>query len=682
VSTSDRIERFAHGRRCPVCGGGDGDRRGQGTRCHGFASGEWVHCSREEHAGKARYEPESRTYLHRASGPCPCGVEHAPGADPRAPIEHVYRYRNAEGRVVLEVVRLRGKQFRQRRPLDNGEYAWNLGGVEPILYNLPALLAADAEEVVWICEGEKDADRLGALGLLATCNPMGAGKWRDSHGATLEGRHCQVLADNDDVGRAHALAVARSLHGRAASVRIVELPGLPPKGDVSDWLDAGGDRERLCEIGSETPEWEPTGEPAPAPAPTGGGGGGNGNGNGRIDFSAMSEAELGLIPLETVTSANVDWLWQYRLARGEMALVAGEGGLGKSMFLMACAAAVSIGGPWPAGLGTAPRGTVVIVSAEDNPRTTIRPRLEAMGADIRKVKICKARVTIDQDGVKSVHPMSLQDHSYWKAIFDFYGDVALFIVDPIPSYLGRGVNDRQNAEIRAVLEPFIEDVIRPRGICFYANTHLSKAPDARSPIQRITGSIAYANIPRNVHLIVRDPDDPDRRFWKQAKCNNGPDNLPALAYRIKRRDVPGEGGELVEAAVALFEEALHQIDLAEVMNGEKGRRGPQPVKSSRFARWLWDQLAAGQAVPVRDLVDGAREAGLMPAPTDRQPKPSITPLYRARDRMLADHPGFDVIEAAVPIGIGREAKAWRLQAAQDAPDEDEDEDEGPPEGPF
>jgi DNA primase len=160
--------------------------------------------------------------------------------------------------LLFEVVRFRDpKDFRQRRPTGDGRYAWNLEGIEPVLYRLPELLAAGKDEVVWVCEGEKDADRLAASGLVATCNPMGAGKWRDHYAATLEGRRAIVLPDNDDTGRDHARAVAASLCGRAASVKVVDLPDLPEKGDVSDFLDAGGTVEQLRELADVAPEWFP-----------------------------------------------------------------------------------------------------------------------------------------------------------------------------------------------------------------------------------------------------------------------------------------------------------------------------------------------------------------------------------------------------------------------------------------
>src|SRR5262249_43080748 len=137
----------------------------------------------------------------------------------------------------------------------NGMWAWR--GSEPVVYRVPALLAADPAAPVLVVEGEKDADRLASQGFVATTNPMGASKWKNRYADWLEGRHVVVIPDNDQAGREHTDKVAKSLSGRAASVKIVELPGLPEKGDVSDFLNAGGTAERLRELIAEAPAWAP-----------------------------------------------------------------------------------------------------------------------------------------------------------------------------------------------------------------------------------------------------------------------------------------------------------------------------------------------------------------------------------------------------------------------------------------
>ena len=170
----------------------------------------------------------------------------------------IYVYRDREGKPLFRVVRKPGKRFYQQRPDGRGRWISGIKGVTRVLYRLPEVLAAaQAGRRVYIVEGEKDADNLAQLDLVATTNPGGAGKWRREYSETLRGTHVVILPDNDEQGHKHAQQVARALHGVAASVKVLELPGLEPKGDVSDWLQAGGSREELDRLAEEAPEWTP-----------------------------------------------------------------------------------------------------------------------------------------------------------------------------------------------------------------------------------------------------------------------------------------------------------------------------------------------------------------------------------------------------------------------------------------
>jgi len=168
-----------------------------------------------------------------------------------------YDYVDADGKLLYQAVRLDPKDFRQRSPNGMGGWEWKLNGSPRVLYRMPELLAADPQSVVFVPEGEKDVNRLYSLGLVATTNVMGAGKWRPAYSESLRGRHVVVLADKDNAGRMHALKVIVSLRGIAASVKVLALPGLPEKGDVSDWLDAGGTAEELLRLAAEAPEEMP-----------------------------------------------------------------------------------------------------------------------------------------------------------------------------------------------------------------------------------------------------------------------------------------------------------------------------------------------------------------------------------------------------------------------------------------
>jgi len=189
-----------------------------------------------------------------------------------------YLYKDEQGQVVFRVIRgpiVAGKKsFGQHPPDGNGGWRTGQGamnGVRRVLYRLPELLAAGPTASVFIPEGEKDCESLAAIGLIATTNPGGAGKWRKCEeqgegrfSEPLRDRHVVILPDNDESGRRHAASVAARLHSLAASVKVLELPGLPNKGDVSDWLAAGGTRAELMRLVSETPEWTPH-EAAQAP---------------------------------------------------------------------------------------------------------------------------------------------------------------------------------------------------------------------------------------------------------------------------------------------------------------------------------------------------------------------------------------------------------------------------------
>jgi putative DNA primase/helicase len=189
--------------------------------------------------------------------PRPPQATRSNGRKPFGKIVEQYPYLDENWTLLYEAVRMEPKDFRQRAPNESGGWKWSTKNIRKVLYRLPQLVAADRSDIVFVPEGEKDCNNLAAVGLVAVCNVGGAGKWKREYNEHLAGRHVVIFADNDDAGRKHAQAVAKSLHGIAASVKVVLLPGLPEKGDVSDWLAAGGTKEQLLQIVTDTPEWTP-----------------------------------------------------------------------------------------------------------------------------------------------------------------------------------------------------------------------------------------------------------------------------------------------------------------------------------------------------------------------------------------------------------------------------------------
>lgn len=231
--------------------------------------------------------------------------------EPLGPIEASYDYVNEAGILVYQVTRYRDpKAFRQRRP--DGPRGWidNIRGVEPVPYNVPAVVKA---EKVFICEGEKDADNLAKLDLVTTTNSGGAGNFKPELVRHFVGKHVVILPDNDDKGRSHAESVATLLAPVAESVRVVILPGLPEKGDVSDWLTAGGTEADLRKLVRATPSWEPGSSAPETPAECPG-------------IRCISD----LKPISTYATREIDWLVRGILAGATLSMFSGESGSGKS----------------------------------------------------------------------------------------------------------------------------------------------------------------------------------------------------------------------------------------------------------------------------------------------------------------------------------------------------------------
>ncbi len=262
--------RFKRSHPCPICGGYDMAPKGKGLRCWGFLSttGKVALCTRDEYAGTLQLNQASQTYAHRLDGDCKCGGAHNPrpistfssepsraGRRPgvytragRLKEVKAYSYRDASGEVVHETVRFEPKAFKQRAPDGFDGWVWSLKGVKTVLYRLPELLALPKGSLVFIVEGEKDADNLAALGLNATTNAMGAGKWRTHYSPFLAGHHVVIIPDNDadDTGRRHAVQVAISVQGHAESVKCLPMP--EGAKDVSVWLGLGHTQEELLAL--------------------------------------------------------------------------------------------------------------------------------------------------------------------------------------------------------------------------------------------------------------------------------------------------------------------------------------------------------------------------------------------------------------------------------------------------
>lgn len=366
-----RDQRHTKSHRCPVCDGADGDPRGRGKRCSGFTTTDgYAHCSREDYSGNLTAN-NAGLYAHKLRGSCRCGVSH--GADNVTQFRNVatYDYLDEFGKLRFQVVRMEPKTFRQRRPDGLGGWIWNMEGVDRIPYRLPDLINDDSDRPVYIVEGEKDADTLHELGLTATCNPGGAGKWSQVSAKArdvLAGREVIVVADADDVGRRHAADVAWSLEGVAARVRKCEPP--PPHKDATDMIRAGLSIDALV-----------FDEPADA-GPLG-------------NLPALAKvALLGRDSILAVAAKPPVFAWQDIAVMATICVIAGDPGGGKTTLLfLLIAARLNMGAPVSLlnrQVAPAPAGSFfVLIEGEHSEGSTARKLLKSMrvmGVDDRALE--------------------------------------------------------------------------------------------------------------------------------------------------------------------------------------------------------------------------------------------------------------------------------------------------------
>ena len=209
---------------------------------------------------------------------------------------------------------------------------------------------------------------------------------------------------------------------------------------------------------------------------------------------------LQIVCIADVEPKPINWLWTEKIARGKLTLISGDPGLGKSLITVALASAVSNGARWPVGGGNAPQGSVILLSDEDAIADTIRPRLDAAGADCSRVHALQMVQEITEEGETLNRGFNLAtDVERLAAVVKRLGDVALIQIDPISAYLG-GIDSHKNADVRALLSP-LSDLAERFNVAIVVVTHLNKGSGAA--MYRSVGSIAFTAAARTARRIRR-----------------------------------------------------------------------------------------------------------------------------------------------------------------------------------
>lgn len=409
-----------------------------------------------------------------------------------------YDYQDRNGAVVFRVER-RGKgavpPFLQHGPDGRGGFHAAQGcmqGVRRVPYRLPELLASSPDTIVYLCEGEKDADRLASLGLIATTNPGGAGKFTADLAAHLRGRRVVLLEDNDPAGRNHVQLAEKALAGIAGATTVLKLDGLPAKGDVSDWLDAGNSVDEL----------QAQAERLLAGA------------------AAVDTFPLADLSVWDVTKATPKtFIMPGLVPAGELTLATGAGGANKSTFGQQLATCCAVGRPM-LGIEVTQCSALYLTCEDDVGRLhwvqegicrSVGARIGDLAGKLHlgslRGRLGNELATFDAEGRLRPSPAFHQ----LKATI-VYTKARLVVLDNAAHLFAGNENDRQ--QVTAFVN-LLYSLCVDLGVTVILVAHTNKAGDTYS------GSTAWLNAVRSQIVLSRPENsiDPDERVLSLGKAN-------------------------------------------------------------------------------------------------------------------------------------------------------------------
>jgi RecA-family ATPase len=517
---------------------------------HSFAGDDAIVC-RDYVRGKAGLEPFTPNSGNGRQRASEAAIERAlmaavamSNADkPKARVVAKYNYTDADAILLYQVVRLEPKSagFRQRRPDGNGDWIWNLNDVPRVPYLWPELLKFP-DATVFVCEGEKDSDRVASLGHCATT--VASGKWTEDCARALTGRDIIILQDKDDKhggepGRTKALNAAAALHGVAKTIRIVLLPDLGGDiNDVSDWLDQDLRRaERLVDVCFDVPIWTPA-QPAPeltppvSPPPAS-----------SIAPPSPSTSSANIVPLPFINIAAwhgapvPEWGWvvRDRVPLATVTLLSGDGGVGKTILALHLGAATALGHDW---LNALPEpGPVLMVCCEDD-GDELHRRLDRIvghynatcGATFEELGRDMHLVTLASDDAVMAAPNKsnglIAPTMMFKRLHSAACDIRprLIVIDNSADVFAGNENDR--AHVRQFITMLRGMAINCGGAGLLLTSHPSLT--GISTGTGLSGSTAWNASVRSRLYFKRattekdEEPDPDLRVLEVMKANYGP----------------------------------------------------------------------------------------------------------------------------------------------------------------
>jgi putative DNA primase/helicase len=307
---------------------------------------------------------------------------------------------------------------------------------------------------------------------------------------------------------------------------------------------------------------------------------------------APNDEQAITIKMSDVEPEEVEWLWRDRIALGKLNLLVGDPGNGKSFATLDIAAHVSTGTDFPDG-SPCQQGSVILITGEDGIADTVRPRLDAQGADVTRIHHLKIKAgDTERQFDIGTHIDQLREK------IREHGDVRLLIIDPLTAYLG-DTDPNKDSRVRALLTPFAALAEEMR-VAILAVMHLNKAA-VMDAIYRVTGSVAFIAQARAAWAVVPDPQELSRRLFLKLKANLAPADIPGLAFTI----AANEQGR----PVLTWCDEVVTLSLRDVMGGfSNARRGPKPNKLELAKSLITDLLSDGKEHPSVDFDTAAKAA--------------------------------------------------------------------------
>jgi putative DNA primase/helicase len=411
--------------------------------------------------------------------------------------EAIYPYTDVFGKLAFQVVRYPGKRFTQRQPDGKNGWIYKTDNLRMMLYNLPKVATCKQSVIV---EGEKDCDNLQKAlekfpGVAVTTSPRGAGKWHDYLSPYFTGKQVLILPDNDEPGRKHAEVVAGSVYRYAHAVKIINLPGLPEKGDVSDFLKTSTG-EALITLAKGGDWWKPP-------------------------INESSSLFMTVTEFEKNAPDTIDWVVEGLIQRGANGLMIARPKSGKSFAVLDLAVAIASGQRW-LDFYVPKRARVALVSREDYFGLT--------QARERKIRKHRQLMAEELDGwlyinAKGIRPKLMLDDEAEVAtlIADLKKNQTEFLILDVMRVL-HGSDENDNTQMQKVIDT-LNRIQEACGCSICLIHHDNKREDA-TLTERARGASAIAGYAEFIiGLRVVDEEEHIREFNCELKAAMAPDKF-------------------------------------------------------------------------------------------------------------------------------------------------------------